>query len=405
MIHITHGKYDYLLNSRKSINKGKYSSIFFGEIKINSAMYNSNHTCKNTNNYIAIKKINNKYNNVLCREIDTIKFFIENRLSHTNVVNYFDYVVSNNMTYIMMEYCINGTLSSLLVRPIKDCYAKYYFKQLLEGIRFIHTNGITHSDINPDNILITNDYKTLKLCDFSFSLSENNSNHTLINTIKLRESLMYMDPVLLSHHISHNISNNILDYSEKSFSLEEDINYNDNDNDNNNSNHNTHDSMKTNIFQIQKNNMIFDLSMKADIWSIGIILYEMLYGYHPYNKIVESSIMYAIKRIDYANIKNIYINNDAIKLLRNILSVDNNLRANLDSIMLNTWVKCSTDVLFYDEIKLSDLFNRDLKQDKNVILINNNNHNLNQRSNNLNQRSKRDIYREFKNLRKINNSI
>ena len=48
---------------------------------------------------------------------------------------------------------------------MKEDLARYYFKQLLEGIDHCHSRGVTHRDLKPENLLIGAD-SNLKLADF-----------------------------------------------------------------------------------------------------------------------------------------------------------------------------------------------------------------------------------------------
>lgn len=50
--------------------------------------------------------------------------------------------------------------------PLDPAQAMYYFWQLLEGVKFLHDNNILHLDIKGLNLLIFDEGKTLKLCDF-----------------------------------------------------------------------------------------------------------------------------------------------------------------------------------------------------------------------------------------------
>lgn len=49
-----------------------------------------------------------------------------------------------------------------------ESFVKYIFNQLIEGVRYLHLNGIVHRDIKPENILI-NSKGRLILADFSFA--------------------------------------------------------------------------------------------------------------------------------------------------------------------------------------------------------------------------------------------
>ena len=50
--------------------------------------------------------------------------------------------------------------------PLCREQALYYFWQLLEGVRFLHDNNVLHLDIKGLNLLVFDQGKTLKLCDF-----------------------------------------------------------------------------------------------------------------------------------------------------------------------------------------------------------------------------------------------
>jgi len=46
--------------------------------------------------------------------------------------------------------------------------SRTYFQQMINGLAYMHTQGIAHRDIKPENILLTADF-VLKLADFGFS--------------------------------------------------------------------------------------------------------------------------------------------------------------------------------------------------------------------------------------------
>jgi len=76
--------------------------------------------------------------------------------------------VNMNMSYILMDFAPHGDLYHLIKDkklPRKDRLIRTYFHQLVEGVEFLHKNGIIHFDIKLANILIGEDYQ-LKLADF-----------------------------------------------------------------------------------------------------------------------------------------------------------------------------------------------------------------------------------------------
>jgi serine/threonine protein kinase len=75
------------------------------------------------------------------------------------------------MSYILMEYAPHGDFFDLVGScKIKDDnkLVRTYFKQLIEGMNYLHKHGVAHLDLKLDNLLVGEDY-TLKIADFDLS--------------------------------------------------------------------------------------------------------------------------------------------------------------------------------------------------------------------------------------------
>lgn len=73
--------------------------------------------------------------------------------------------------YIFMDYCMTSLEKLLKAAPdgrLRNYQACFYFKQLVDGLEYLHSLNIIHNDIKPGNLLITCD-DVLKICDFSIS--------------------------------------------------------------------------------------------------------------------------------------------------------------------------------------------------------------------------------------------
>jgi serine/threonine protein kinase len=119
------------------------------------------------------------------------KFNIEVRalsiLEHTNVIKYYsswidrdiDNINDNNYLYILMELCdmnLHNVISNLdYIERKKHIYE--LFRQILEGMKYLHDNNIIHRDIKPSNILvkINKDFK-IKITDFGCAKITNDGN-------------------------------------------------------------------------------------------------------------------------------------------------------------------------------------------------------------------------------------
>jgi serine/threonine protein kinase len=49
-----------------------------------------------------------------------------------------------------------------------ESLARHYFRQLMIGLEYCHSNGVTHRDLKPDNLLLDANY-VLKIADFGFA--------------------------------------------------------------------------------------------------------------------------------------------------------------------------------------------------------------------------------------------
>lgn len=76
-------------------------------------------------------------------------------LHHPNVVEYYGIEVHRDKVYIFEEYCQNGSLAALLEHgPIEDeRFLQVYVLQMLDGLAYLHSQGIVHRDIKPDSEL------------------------------------------------------------------------------------------------------------------------------------------------------------------------------------------------------------------------------------------------------------
>eukprot|EP01061_Rhynchopus_euleeides_P000710 TRINITY_DN10518_c1_g2_i4.p1 TRINITY_DN10518_c1_g2~~TRINITY_DN10518_c1_g2_i4.p1 ORF type:complete len:634 (+),score=182.75 TRINITY_DN10518_c1_g2_i4:93-1904(+) len=99
------------------------------------------------------------------KEVDFIK-----NLRHPNVIEYKACILDERkrrMT-IFMEHAANGSLTSLLKKlpnPPRETVAAHFIRQVLQGLSFLHENGVIHRDIKGENVLL-DAHGCVKLADF-----------------------------------------------------------------------------------------------------------------------------------------------------------------------------------------------------------------------------------------------
>ncbi|KAG0174883.1 serine/threonine-protein kinase HAL4/sat4 [Apophysomyces sp. BC1034] len=100
----------------------------------------------------------------------TSEFCISSTFSHPNVVETIDLVLDDRKRYCtVMEYCPGGDLfSCIMADRMTECEKACCFKQMMQGLAYLHSMGVAHRDIKPENLLLTQDGQ-VKITDFGVS--------------------------------------------------------------------------------------------------------------------------------------------------------------------------------------------------------------------------------------------
>ena len=207
------------------------------------------------NQVYAIKEIvvDKKQNKSLVkRELSVLK-----TLDHPSIVKLHDVIIDTNYNniYFVLDYYPKGDFAKFLDnKPLKEKFCRKYLKQLSQGLEYLLNKDILHRDLKPQNILLTNEYN-IKITDFGFA--KQIDKNSLINT--LCGSPMYMAPEIINKK---------------------------------------------------------EYDIKSDLWSVGVILYEMVYGQVPYNVGTFVELIKKINKGDiHYNIKNINVSDDCLELM------------------------------------------------------------------------------------------
>jgi len=114
-------------------------------------------------------------------------------LSHPNIVGVYDVGREGNINYIVMELIEGDTLNKIIEREAPMDYRKVIdiSKQVAAALRIAHKNKIIHRDVKPHNIMVTND-GVVKLADFGIARAVNDA--TLSTGSKIVGSVHYFSP-------------------------------------------------------------------------------------------------------------------------------------------------------------------------------------------------------------------
>ena len=158
-------------------------------------------------------------------------------LSHPNIVNVYDVSFGDLIQYIVMEYIDGITLKEYIERQgsLRWKDALYFTVQILKGLQHAHDKGIVHRDVKPQNIMVLPD-GTIKVTDFGIARFARSEQRTM--TDKAIGSVHYISP------------------------------------------------------EQARGDKADD---KADIYSVGVMLYEMLTGQLPFQ--AESAVSVAIMQL------------------------------------------------------------------------------------------------------------
>lgn len=132
---------------------------------------------------VSLENIPQEDLNIIMQEIDLLK-----NLNHKNIVKYLGSLKTKSHLHIILEYVENGSLANIIkpnkFGPFPESLAAVYIAQVLEGLVYLHEQGVIHRDIKGANILTTKE-GLVKLADFGVAtkLTEADVNtHSVVGT-------------------------------------------------------------------------------------------------------------------------------------------------------------------------------------------------------------------------------
>jgi calcium-dependent protein kinase len=276
---------------------------------------------KSTQLLRAVKAIKRKHvdSTAFSNEIGVLK-----TVDHPNIIKLFDCYYDSNYYYMVEEYCSGGDLYDYIrkQRYFSEKKAAHILHQLLSAVNHLHSKNIVHRDLKPENIV--------------FIKTKNDPSNGNISTVtsKNPKEKSKLNGSMVSHISKTSSSQRPNDKEEEIFIKLIDFG--------------TSISMRGGnltqelgtIYYIAPEVFRNNYNERADIWSIGIILYTMLCGHPPFcgnkeeaikQKILHSKLQFLPKDFNK-------VSPEAINYVKQLLTYDPNKRPSAEVALENTWL-------------------------------------------------------------------
>ena len=210
---------------------------------------------------------------------------IFSKLNHPNIVKLVEMVSDDRLIYVVMEYCSHGDLFHLVSEhgKVDERNASIITRQILSALVYLHDMNIAHRDLKPENILLDAQLN-VKLADFGFSKQMNDN--FLMKT--QCGSPFYAAPEIISN----------TQYNGK----------------------------------------------MSDMWSLGVIIYVLVVGKIPWEKVDNTRILfYNIQTARYHIPPT--VSESAANLINGLMQPQPELRFSAVEALCHPWVQSSVNTL------------------------------------------------------------
>ncbi|ERF72923.1 hypothetical protein EPUS_08370 [Endocarpon pusillum Z07020] len=197
---------------------------------------------------------------------DDEELYCHQVLRHDHLVNLLHHFETGAHTYLVLEYCSQGDLYEAIRLgrgPLETEHVRDFMLQLVSAVEYMHSQGLYHRDIKPENIFLTQD-GCMKLGDFGLATRATWSYEYCVGSDRYMAPEQY-DPAGTGYS-----------------------------------------------------------PCKADIWSIGICLLNILFSRNPFITPTESDLLFADFRRDRQSLFDVFPNmsQDTFEILTHALAID-----------------------------------------------------------------------------------
>jgi len=239
---------------------------------------------KKTQEEVAIKVISRTHmqhnmDDMILKEINILK-----QLNHPNIVRFLHVEKTSKHYFLIFEFCGKGDLEEVIRTfyggKVPEPEAQKFIQQIIEGIKAMKAKNVVHRDLKLANILVSNDF-FLKIADFGLARFMETDDLFLKSMVG---TPLNMDPLILERN-----------------------EYND----------------------------------KCDIWSLGVIFYQILVGrppYHPGKGAGIADLISLIQRQPVIFPSDIPLSESFKSLIKSMLVIDVNQRISFEDLFNHGWI-------------------------------------------------------------------
>ena len=222
---------------------------------------------------------------------------IMKRVRHKHIVSLYELFESASTMWLILELVDGGDLSYFISshKTWSEHVVAHHFKQILQGLHYLHNQGVVHRDLKLDNILVKGDhsYGDVKIADFGLSalVHMKTKGYDRDHSSKRKEFTGLKEMWGTASYFAPEVIN-------------------------------------------------CAYGPQADMWSAGVILYEMLSGTHPFEAETEDELFYKIQNGKYNLDGPIWekVSNKAKDLLQKILTIDPRERYSATDSLQHPWI-------------------------------------------------------------------
>ncbi|XP_058104694.1 serine/threonine-protein kinase Aurora-3 [Magnolia sinica] len=206
---------------------------------------------------------------------------IQSSLTHPNVLRLFGWFHDEDRIFLILEYAARGELFKELRKSeyLSERRAATYIASLAKALAYCHEKHVIHRDIKPENLLLDLEGR-LKIADFGWSVQSRTKRHTMCGTLD------YLAPEM--------VTNKAHDYT-------------------------------------------------VDNWTLGILLFEFLYGAPPFEAESQEDTFRRIVEIDLSFPPTPHVSAEAKDLICRLLVKDSLKRLSLEKILDHPWIIRNAD--------------------------------------------------------------